>query len=742
MIPQSKSASRGTKIACLIGGLATLVAIAALCLLGAMSWMVRNDARSMGKTWSVFVERNLTSFSHLLTCRKEEHVGSPLHLAEANAFFADIFDAGTIFHVDIYDDMGLRSYAAGQFSGGKGVHMPIHAHETGVPPLSSTPFGRPMRGRSEGHRHEEPAQSPWRHRSGADDRPAAPGLSRGHPQTGLLSFPDNPQVLKQVMRSRQIRVVLKSGTGEEKPKHYAEVYYPVIEDNRAIGLIRLYLNMEEHWREDTRLVGAVLLTAFAFFGLSFGLPMAQLKIVSRRKADADAKAHFLASHDPLTGLMNRRRFLSEASALDAACRRTSGRYTFFYIDLDHFKQANDALGHGAGDDLLVAAARRIAEQSDPGALIARMGGDEFALIIRADSDEHDPEAMAHRITTALAEPLRIEHQDVGVAASIGYAVFCGADRTLDAVVKKADTALYWVKRNDKGGYARYRPAMDREVEERQRTEAAIRKALRESRFELHFQPQISLMTGRVSGFEALVRMRDDNGKLVPPGDFIPIAEETGSIAAVGDWVLRRALEVAQDWPDHVTVAINVSPAQFNRDDFFESIRQTLDETGFDPQRLEIEITENLIFESTERNIETLNRLSALGVSLAMDDFGTGYSSLATLWRLPVDKLKVDRTFMRRQLNGDLSTTIILKSIVELAHRLNMTVVAEGVETIKQVCLLRSLNCDFIQGYFYSHPLPEAEIAPYLIKDLARFARLTDNAGRLLPSNREEKSQRR
>ncbi|MEM1046518.1 MAG: bifunctional diguanylate cyclase/phosphodiesterase [Pseudomonadota bacterium] len=739
MIPQSKPASRGTKIAYLIGGLTMLVAIAALCLYGAMTWMVRNDARSMGKNWSVFVERNLTSFSHLLMCRKEEHVGSPLHVAEANAFFADIFEAGTIFHVDIYGDNGLRSYAAGQFAGGRGAHMPIHAHETELPTISSFASGGHTTGQPDVHGHEDPGQSPWKHRPGADERSDSPGLSRGHPQTGILSFPDNPPVMNRVMQSREIRVLLKSGTDDDKPTRYAEVYYPVVQGDRAVGLIRLFLNMEEHWREDTQLVGAVLLTAFAFFGLSFGLPMARLQIVSRRKADADAKAHFLASHDPLTGLMNRRRFLSEANALDAECRRASGRYTFFYLDLDHFKQANDALGHGAGDDLLVAAARRIADHSDPGALIARMGGDEFALMIRADSREHDPQAMAHRIAEAFADPVRIDHQDVGFAASIGYAVFSGTDRTLDAVVKKADTALYWVKRNAKGGYAGYRPEMDREVEERQRTEAAIRAALRESRFELHFQPQISLITGRVSGFEALVRMRDDSGKLVPPADFIPIAEETGSIAAVGEWVLRRALEVASDWPDHVSVAVNVSPAQFNRDDFFESVRQTLQETGFEPQRLENEITENLIFESTERNIETLNKLSALGVSLAMDDFGTGYSSLATLWRLPVDKLKVDRTFMRRQLNGDLNTTIILKSIVELAHRLNMTVIAEGVETIKQVCLLRSLNCDFIQGYFYSHPLPEAEIAPYLIKDLARFASLTDNAGRLLPVRREEKS---
>lgn len=738
MIPQSNTASRGTKIAYVLGGIITLVVIAALCLFGALTWMVRNDARSTGKNWAVFVERNLTSFSHLLTCRNEEHFGDPTHVAEADAFFADIFEAGTIFHVDIYDDTSLRSYSAGRFTPSHGKGEPVDAGQEAIPPLSL----RPADSHAHGHKAEPQAGAPllssWPYRLESSRPQSAHAMSHGRPQTALLSYPDNPGVMSKVMRNRESRVVLGLGNGRDKPTLYAKVYYPVVRDDRSIGLIRLYLNMEEQWREDAQLVGAVLMTAFAFFGLSFGLPMARLKIVSRRKADADAKAHFLASHDPLTGLMNRRRFLSEARALDAACRRDSGRYTFFYLDLDHFKQANDALGHGAGDDLLVAAARRIADQSDPGALIARMGGDEFALMIRADSDDHDPKAMAHRIAAAFADPVKIDHHDVGIAASIGYTVFTGADRTLDAVVKKADTALYWVKRNNKGGYARYRPAMDREVEERQRTEAAIRTALRESRFELHFQPQISLITGRVSGFEALVRMRDDSGKLVPPADFIPIAEETGSIAAVGDWVLRRALEVARDWPDHVTVAVNVSPAQFNRDDFFDGVRQTLEDTGFDPQRLEIEITENLIFESTERNIETLHKLSSLGVSLAMDDFGTGYSSLATLWRLPVDKLKVDRTFMRRQLNGDLNTTIILKSIVELAHRLNMTVVAEGVETIKQVCLLRSLNCDFIQGYFYSHPLPEAEIAPYLIRDLARFANLTDNAGRLLSANREEK----
>ncbi len=418
----------------------------------------------------------------------------------------------------------------------------------------------------------------------------------------------------------------------------------------------------------------------------------------------------LARIDTLTGLPNRAVFLEQLeAAVEVGGRRRSDTFSVLMLDLDRFKSVNDSLGHAAGDTLLREVASRLRSALRSTDLLARLGGDEFAIIQAGCDDQRQGSIdLAARICKSIAEPFPLPGRQVEVGASIGIAMVPqhGSDR--EQLLKKADLALYRSKSAGRNCFTVYDDAMSAEFEARNTLEGDLRDAIARCQFEVHYQPFFDVQTGGRQGFEALVRWRHPVRGLVPPDQFIPLAEETGLIVPLGEWVLRRACDDATCWPDGVKVAVNLSPVQFKQADLFDVIQSALKNSGLPPQRLEIEVTESVLLESAAENQAFMEKLKGIGISLALDDFGTGYSSLSCLTAFPFDKIKIDKSFISNLTRLHKSSAII-SSVVTLASGLDICVTAEGVETAEQFERLKTLGVNFAQGYLLGRPMPMSEL---------------------------------
>lgn len=416
----------------------------------------------------------------------------------------------------------------------------------------------------------------------------------------------------------------------------------------------------------------------------------------------------MALHDGLTGLANRT-LLREHLATMVARPATDRKQALFCLDLDNFKVVNDTLGHPTGDALLCEIARRLATFAGDG-FVARLGGDEFALVI--DDSQRPLDRTAQELIQTVASPCIVNGHRIVPGTSVGISIL-GADG-IDSVtlVKNADLALYRAKHDGRGGFRFFEAEMNAEAQRRRQMELDLHDAIAEGQLFLMFQPLFNLAEGRVSAFEALLRWNHPTRGLVSPVDFIPLAEDTGLIIPIGEWVIREAARVACGWPDHVRVAVNVSPVQFRNPGLNTVILQALAETGLPPGRLELEITESLFIDNPETTLASLHSLRALGVRVALDDFGTGYSSLSYLRSFPFDKIKIDRSFIIDLLGSD-GATAIIKSITSLADALGMETTAEGVENAGQLDILREQGCSHIQGYYFSRPVTEDAVAAML-----------------------------
>jgi diguanylate cyclase (GGDEF)-like protein/PAS domain S-box-containing protein len=427
-----------------------------------------------------------------------------------------------------------------------------------------------------------------------------------------------------------------------------------------------------------------------------------------------------AYHDALTGLASRALFRERV--LDALDRDATGAgVAILLLDLDGFKEVNDSLGHAAGDALLVQIAARLRSAVREGDTVARFGGDEFGVVVESGTARADAEIIAERIGAALQEPVRVGERELHVAASIGLA--CGADAgDIDQLLRNADLAMYRAKAAGGAGLAAYDPGMLAGLVQRLELEADLRLALERSELTLHYQPTVELRTGAIVGFEALVRWHHPTRGMVSPLDFIGIAETTGLIVPLGRWVLTEACRQAVAWGAGSTrrlkMAVNVSVRQFEHGDLSAMVAEVLAETGMSVDQLCLEMTESVLLTDTDENLTQLQRLKALGVTLAMDDFGTGYSSLAYLRRYPMDILKIDRSFVER-LGGDREDEALVRTIVRLGTSLGMTTVAEGIEDAGQLATLRDLGCDLAQGFFLSRPLPAGEAGRVLTEGLSQ-----------------------
>ncbi|GIE94992.1 putative bifunctional diguanylate cyclase/phosphodiesterase [Paractinoplanes rishiriensis] len=418
------------------------------------------------------------------------------------------------------------------------------------------------------------------------------------------------------------------------------------------------------------------------------------------------RLRYEAYHDALTGLANRAGFrerLAEAAGRD--------RVAILFLDLDGFKEINDSLGHDAGDHLLVRVAERLRAVLPEPQTVARLGGDEFAVIVESEQAVADAELLAIAILAALAEPILVDGRELHVGAAIGIAAAADAGDT-EQLQRNADLAMYRAKDAGGGGYATYHPGMHDALVQRLELAADLRLALERDELVLHYQPTVDLRTGRIIGFEALVRWHHPTRGLVPPLEFIGVAEATGLIVPLGRWVLTEACRQTVEWGRPLKMAVNVSVRQFDAGDLAETVAEVLAATGMPPDQLCLEMTESVLLTDTDENLSRLISLKALGVLLAMDDFGTGYSSLAYLRRFPMDVLKIDRSFVDR-LGGESEDEALVRTIVRLAQRFGMFTVAEGIEETVQLAALREMGCDFAQGYLLSRPLPAADATTLL-----------------------------
>jgi diguanylate cyclase (GGDEF)-like protein len=426
----------------------------------------------------------------------------------------------------------------------------------------------------------------------------------------------------------------------------------------------------------------------------------------------ESQIRHLAYHDALTGLPNRALFHQRIEqALDNARNRGTS-VIVMVLDLDYFKNVNDSLGHAGGDEVLRGLADRLRACFRDSDTVARLGGDEFGLIL---ADVNRPETVtmvAWRILDLAGQPFDFHGQQVVTGMSIGIASSSTDGADADQLLKRADLALYRAKGDGRGTFRFFQAEMDATAQARRALEIDLRQALGKQQLEVHYQPLVSVETSQVVAFEALVRWRHPSRGLIPPLEFIPLAEETGIIVRLGEWVLRQACTDALSWPETIRVSVNFSPAQFKTRDLTQLVARVLEETGLPAGRLEIEITESLLLRDVENNLNTLRSLKNLGIRISMDDFGTGYSSLSNLRSFPFDKIKIDRSFVH-DVERNADAAAIIHAVVGLGQSLGMSTCAEGVETGEQLAYLREEGCTEVQGYYYSKPKPAPEIVQML-----------------------------
>jgi diguanylate cyclase (GGDEF)-like protein len=524
-------------------------------------------------------------------------------------------------------------------------------------------------------------------------------------------------------------ISVKEGTPPVRPKIYSEAYLPVIVNGRPRAVVAAYVDLTEqrdHFRQ-----------AFSFAALALcllisgavGIPTIAWYRRTKEKQQADRRIRFLAHHDALTGLSNRAQLIEKLENALAILPLRGGCLAVHFIDLDHFKEVNDTLGHDGGDFLLKTVAERLRTVTRPDDIVARLGGDEF-VVVQTDIDgKGQVEDFARRLTSAVTAPMKLKEHEIAATVSVGVALAPADGTNPERLLKSADLALYKSKADGRNCTCFFESKMDAALQARIALEKTLRDAVQNERFILHYQPVFEISGQCLIGFEALIRLPAEDGTLIPPMTFIPIAEDLRLIGKIGAWVLREACKAAANWPEPLTVAVNLSPAQFEAGSISNVVASALKETGLAPSRLELEITETLLLGHSDAVMTELQSLKAMGIAIVMDDFGTGYSSLSYLWRFPFDKIKIDRSFMQGFDASGRDAETVVKTIIALGRQLNMRVTVEGVETAKQAAFLDAADADQVQGFFFGRPVSASEIGAIILKDF----------GKLLPAESSAKT---
>jgi diguanylate cyclase (GGDEF)-like protein len=432
-----------------------------------------------------------------------------------------------------------------------------------------------------------------------------------------------------------------------------------------------------------------------------------LDITAQKRAESQIT--YMARHDGLTGLANRAVLLEKMEEALARLRRHGSRFTIFMLDLDLFKMVNDSLGHPIGDELLKVVASRLSECIRDTDTVVRLGGDEFAVLATADNNQREAAiALASRLLEAVAAPYDLDGHQLNIGTSIGIALAPEHGTEVDQLLKNADLALYKAKAEGRDAYRFFEDAMGVEARTRRAHQIELRGALANDEFELHYHPIVDIRTGEIASIEALIRWRHPQRGMVAPCDFIPLAEETGLIHPIGDWVLRKACSDAVRWPPHIKVGVNLSAVQFRKANPVDNFCKALNESGLPPERLELEITESVLLQNNVEHVEALHQLRLMGISIVLDDFGTGYSSLSYLRMFPFDKIKIDRSFVH-ELAKNADCAAIVSAVAGLGSSLRIGTVAEGIETGDQLLLVHAAGCTHAQGFLFGRPCPAAEL---------------------------------
>jgi diguanylate cyclase (GGDEF)-like protein/PAS domain S-box-containing protein len=466
----------------------------------------------------------------------------------------------------------------------------------------------------------------------------------------------------------------------------------------------------KHVRADGALIDLAIYSRQLVYGDRPAVLLALMDITERKRAEA--RLAFMAQHDGLTGLPNRNLLRQEMDEMLQHTRRSSDKMAVLMLGLDNFKAVNDTLGHGVGDKLLRSVAKRLRSTLREHDTLARLNSDEFAIIQSGLTRPEDAVLLARRLLEAVGEPYLLDGHSVVIGASIGIAMAPGDGEESEKLLKHADMALSRAKNDSRGTFSFFESGMDARAQGRRKIEIDLRDAIQGEVLRPYYQPLIDLSSGRITGFEALVRWPHPERGMVSPAEFIPVAEETGLINALGGLMLRRACMDAALWPDDVRVAVNLSPLQFRAGNLLSVVMEALKQSGLPAKRLELEITETLLLEKSSQVLATLHALRALGVRISMDDFGTGYSSLSYLRSFPFDKIKIDQSFVRG-LGTNNDAQAIVRAIISLGVGLGVTITAEGVETEAELACLRSEGCHEGQGFLFSHARPNAEIVAML-----------------------------
>jgi diguanylate cyclase (GGDEF)-like protein len=520
---------------------------------------------------------------------------------------------------------------------------------------------------------------------------------------------DDEDEISEVARDRKAVIELQRHTHADRPAVYSEAYVPVLRGGRVLGVVEVYVDQVERERRIDTAFRQVAATVFGLLALVAAGVAGFIWQQWRRDRLADERMRYLARHDSLSGLLNRASF--GETLRQAAWRQAGGGADFavLCLDLDRFKDVNDSLGHAAGDEVLRQVSARLRALVRHGDSVARLGGDEFAVLQTGVDGPEAVSRLAERIVQTLRQPYELGGTTVLCGASLGAALFgTDADNEED-LMHHADLALFRAKSAGRSTFSFYDASLDEQLHKRRELTRDLREAIGSSQLRLHYQALHAADGRTVTGYEALLRWDHPERGAVPPCEFVPLAEDTGLIGPLGRWVVQRACAEAASWPGELTVAVNLSAAQFRHDDVVALVKGALEASGLPARRLEIEITESLLINNTEQVLQTLRALSAMGVAIAMDDFGTGYSSLAYLWRFPFHKVKIDRAFTQH-LGQDEKVDLIVRSIITLAHSLHIRVNAEGVETEPQLQALQAQGCDEFQGFLLGRPKPAEQLA--------------------------------
>jgi diguanylate cyclase (GGDEF)-like protein/PAS domain S-box-containing protein len=466
----------------------------------------------------------------------------------------------------------------------------------------------------------------------------------------------------------------------------------------------------KHVKADGTLIDLAIYSRGLVYKEHAALLLSLMDITERKQAET--RLAFLAQHDALTGLPNRKQLRQHMDEILLRTRRSQEKAALLALGLDNFKAVNDTLGRGIGDKLLRGVAERLRTLLRDEDVLARLNSDEFAIVQTGVVRPEDAALLSRRLLDAISDPYLLDGHSVVIGATIGIAVAPGDGEDSEKLLKNADMALSRAKTESRGSLSFFEASMDARAQGRRKIELELRDAIQNDVLKPYYQPLIDLSSGRITGFEALVRWPDPQRGMISPGEFIPVAEETGLINPLGVMMLRRACMDAAQWPDDVRVAVNLSPAQFRTSSLFSIVADTLNQSGLSPNRLELEITETLLLEKSSQVLASLHALRARGVRVSMDDFGTGYSSLSYLRSFPFDKIKVDQSFIRG-LDTNPDAQAIIRAIASLGKGLGVTITAEGVETEAELSRLRAEGCHEGQGFLFSRARPNAEVVELL-----------------------------